>query len=246
MPIIYLSPSLQEGNPYVTGENEEYVMNLVADAMEPYLVSGGIRFVRNTPTQTLSQVIAQSNAGQYDLHLALHSNAAPPANAGRVRGTDVYYYATSSRGRRAADIIADRFREISPTPDRVRTVPTTTLAELRRTRAPAVLIEIAYHDNPDDANWILSNITPIARNLTQALAEYFGIPFVEATAPQQGMIRTPRGGGVNFRYKPSYDAPVLTVIPNGTAVQVVGQWNGWYVVQYAGNSGYIDSDFVQI
>lgn len=37
MPIIYLSPSTQEFNPYYGGGNEEYYMNLIADAMEPYL-----------------------------------------------------------------------------------------------------------------------------------------------------------------------------------------------------------------
>lgn len=246
MATIYLSPSLQEGNPYITGENEEYVMNLIADAMEPYLVSSGIQFVRNTPDQTLSQVIAQSNAGNYDLHLALHSNAAPPNKSGQVRGTDVYYYATSRAGKRAADIIANNFKYISPTPDKVKTVSTTALTELRRTRAPAVLVEIAFHDNRQDAQWILDNITPIARNLVQSLAEYFGIPFIEATEPQQERIQTPSGGGVNLRYKPSYDAPVVTVIPNGATVTVVGEWNDWYVLQYQGNVGYVDSAFVSL
>ena len=37
MPNIYLSPSTQEFNPYAGGGNEEYYMNLIADAMEPYL-----------------------------------------------------------------------------------------------------------------------------------------------------------------------------------------------------------------
>ena len=41
MPSIYLSPSTQEWNPYVTGGTEEYYMNLVADAMEPYLRASG-------------------------------------------------------------------------------------------------------------------------------------------------------------------------------------------------------------
>lgn len=244
MATIYLSPSVQEGNPYITGENEEYVMNLIADAMEPYLVSSGIQFVRNTPDQTLSQVIAQSNAGRYDLHLALHSNAAPDNKSGQVRGTDVYYYTTSREGKRAADIIANNFKYISPTPERVKTVPTTSLAELRRTKAPAVLVEIAYHDNRQDAQWILDNITPIARNLVQSVAEFFGIPFIEATAPQIETVQTPGGGGVNLRYKPSYDAAVVTVIPNGATVTVVGEWNDWYVLQYQGYVGYVDSAFV--
>ena len=53
MPKIYLSPSTQEYNPYVTGNgSEEYFMNLVADAMEPYLLANGIQFSRNTPDMT--------------------------------------------------------------------------------------------------------------------------------------------------------------------------------------------------
>ena len=49
MPIIYLSPSTQESNLYVTGSgSEEYWMNRLADAMVPYLNSCGIRYTRNT------------------------------------------------------------------------------------------------------------------------------------------------------------------------------------------------------
>lgn len=36
MPKIYLSPSTQESNPYITGSgSEEYNMNLLADALNP-------------------------------------------------------------------------------------------------------------------------------------------------------------------------------------------------------------------
>ena len=49
MPSIYLSPSTQEYNPYITGAgSEEHFMNLIADAMEPYLTANTIRFGRNT------------------------------------------------------------------------------------------------------------------------------------------------------------------------------------------------------
>ena len=44
MPKIYLSPSAQEFKHYVDGGNEEYYMNLIADAMEPYLTASGIDF----------------------------------------------------------------------------------------------------------------------------------------------------------------------------------------------------------
>jgi len=180
MPTLFLSPSVQEFNPYINGlGSEEYYMNLIADAMEPYLLASGISFTRNDPDESLRQAIALSNAGNYDFHLALHSNASPENLSGQLQGPDVYYYATSTEGARAADIFADNLKAIYPEPDLVRTVPTTTLAELRLTRAPANLIELAYHDNLEDALWIINNIDAIARNLVLSLTEYFGIPFVE-------------------------------------------------------------------
>ena len=178
MPSVYLSPSVQDFNETILGESEEYYMNLIVDAMVPYLRASGIEFTRNNPYSTLSQVIAQSNAGDYDLHLALHSNAAPENLAGMLMGPDVYYYANSSAGAAAADIFANNLKVIYPNPDLVTVIPNTTLAELRKTRATALLIELAYHDNYQDARWIADNIDEIARNLVLSLTEYFGIPFV--------------------------------------------------------------------
>ena len=79
----------------------------------------------------------------------------------------------------AAEIFANNLKLIYPYPELVKIVPTTTLVELRRTKAPAVLVEVAYHDNVDDANWITSNIEPIAENLSLSLADVLGVPFVE-------------------------------------------------------------------
>ncbi len=245
MPRIYLSPSLQEWNPYVIGGSEEEYMNLVADAMEPYLISNGIAFTRNRPEQTLSQVIRQSNESYYDLHLALHSNAAGAGNEGTVRGTEVYYYTPSSEGARAAGFIVDTLKGIYPIPDRVRAVPTTALAEVRRTNAPSVLVEIAYHDNVEDAEWIRDNIDGIARALVEALTLYFNIPFIEATAPRTGVVST-AGGALNIRNRPTSTAAVVGTIPNGARVTVNGRTDDWYVVNYNDIIGYANTAYITV
>lgn len=244
MPAIFLSPSVQEYNAYAGGGNEEDVMNQIADAMEPYLRSTGIRFTRNDPDQTVGAAIRQSNAGNYDLHLALHSNASPPALAGKLRGTDVYYSPNSVRGKRLADIIANNFQRIYPLPDRVRALPTTSLAEVSQTRAPTVLIETAYHDNPEDAQWLRTHVQEIARNLTQALADYFGIRFIEAQPARPGTVVTARGS-LNIRNRPSLDAAVIGSVPMGSTLQVLGQWNDWYVVEYNGVTGYASRRYIE-
>ena len=175
MPRIYLSPSLQEYNPFYGGGSEEEVMNLIADAMEPYLTADGIEYLRNDPNMTLGQAIADSNNSNVDFHLAIHSNASPPSIAGTRQGPVVYYYATSPYGRQMAELIADELRQIYPDPSKVQVLPTTTLRELRQTTAPSALVEVAYHDNPEDAAWIRGNIDEIARALSQAVAAYFGM-----------------------------------------------------------------------
>ena len=244
MPSIYLSPSTQEGNPYIIGGNEEQYMNLVADAMEPYLRASGITFTRNSPDMTVNQIIRESNAGNYDLHLALHSNAAPERIAGQIRGTDVYYYAGSTRGQRAAQIIANNFKMIYPIPSRVRTVPTTSLGELRYVRAPSVLIEIAYHDNVEDATWIRDNIDPIARNIVLSLTDYFDIPFIEPGSARTGTVVT-QVTPLNLRAEPSMTSRILLQIPRGAQVRVYGQTGDWSIVEYNGVTGYARSEFIR-
>ena len=247
MPSIYLSPSTQEFNLYV-GENgsEEYYMNLIADAMEPYLNASGISYTRNTPEMTAASSIAQSNAGNYDLHLALHSNAAAPQYAGTARGVEVYYYPNSVEGMRAAEIIANNLRLIYPLPDRVRTVPTTTLGEVTRTRAPSVLIEFAFHDNYADANWIKSNIEKIARYTVLALCEYFGIPFNLPQQVRTGRVDTENGGGVNIRADPNIYSQVLTTVPDGATITIYAEVPDWYVVRYGEIEGYMNKEYVDV
>lgn len=245
MPRIYLSPSTQEGNMYVIGGSEEYYMNLIADAMIPYLQSSGIQYTRNSPEMTAGDAIRESNRGNYDLHLALHSNAAPEGQYGTYRGVDVYYSPLSSRGRRAAQIFVRNLKSIYPVPARVRALTTTTIGEVTQTRAPAVFLELGYHDNVQDANWVSNNIERIARNLVLSLTEYFGIPFIEPMTPQRGVVNV-SSGNLNLREKPSRTARVIASIPDGAMLTVLGQWQGWYVVNYRGRVGYVAAQYVNI
>ncbi len=245
MPRIYLSPSTQEYNLYVNGGNEEYYMNLIADAMEPWLDSCGIRYTRNTPDMTAASSIAQSRKETYDFYLALHSNAAPEGRYGTYRGTDVYYSPQSRNGKRAANIIAANLKRIYPLPDLVRALSTTTLAEVTQTIPPAVLIEFAYHDNPDDATWIKENISKIARNVVFSLTEYFGIPFVEPIPVRKGIVTT-CSGPLHIREKPSTSSKILAWAPKGSPLTVYGRWEDWYVVHYGSVVGYASANYITL
>ena len=246
MPKIFLSPSTQEWNQYVTGGNEEEYMNLLADRMEPYLRSSGITYVRNDPSRNVVGAISDSNAGNFDVHLALHSNAAPERLAGKLRGIDIYFSPSSYDSERLATIIANNIKSIYPLPDKTRAVPTTSLGEVTQTRAVAVLCELGYHDNVEDVTWLKNNLEAIAANLVQSLCDYFGIPFVKAGPVFNGIVAA-GGSNLNIRDYPSTGGQIIGSIPDGARLTIYGDvGNGWYVVHYNGVTGYASRQFIVV
>ena len=243
---IYLSPSTQDWNQYAgkTG-SEEFYMNLLADALEPYLRSSGISFTRNRPDMTAGSCIRQANAGEYDFYLALHSNASSPREEGKNRGIIVFYYPGSPEGKRGAELIARELRQIYPLPDKVVTRPTTTLGEVARSRAPAALAEIGYHDNYADARWLEGHWDAIAQQLARAMTSFFGLPFIPPMKPVVGTVDVEQGG-LNLRAAPSFQAPVRDVLPDGSEVTVLGEWQGWYVIRAGEQSGYAAAAYIDL
>ncbi len=243
MPKIFLSPSTQEWNKYATSGNEELYMNLIADRMEPYLRSSGIQFVRNDPARNVSGAIQDSNSAYYDVHFALHSNAAPDRLSGRLRGIDIYFAPNSQSSEKLANIVANNLKSIYPLPDKSRAVPTSNLSEVLNTKATAVLCELGYHDNYADEAWLKNNLEAIARNLVQSLCDYFGIPLVLPGPVRWGTVVTD-GSNLNIRNYPSLSGAVIGSVPNGATVMINGETNGWYVISYNNIVGYSSSQFI--
>lgn len=261
MPNIFLSPSLQPANLYVNGGNEAQYMGYLADALEPYLTLNGINYTRSRYPNTLLNAINTSNNGNYDLHLALHSNASPEGKEGAFRGIQAYYYPTSVEGKIAAQDLVDSLKTIYPDPDLVYTVPSTVITEVRRTKAPAVLMEIGYHDNLQDAAWIKSNIQNIAQNLAKGLCDYFKIPFkdvcLKAGQPIVNVqdvqlntyvrVCTKDGDNLNIRQNSNTGSAVIGQIPQGEKAIILEKLpNGWVRVRYNAVEGFASGNFLCI
>ena len=179
MPSVYLSPSNAENQLFVTGGNEEYYMNLVADAMIPYLRASGIEFDRSDPGDTVTDTINRSNSKYHDLHLILNMESGYGNLSGKARGESVIYYTGSPGGKRAADIFARNLKTIYPAPDQVSISSDRLNPELRDTNAAALMIMLGYRDNFEDATWVINHIDLIAKNLAMSLASYLNVPFVD-------------------------------------------------------------------
>lgn len=180
---VYLSPSAQEHN---TGSNnygtEEYRMNQISDIVEKILKQHEINVYRNIPTMSLKEIVKDSNNKKPDIHFAIHSNAFN----GKARGCEVFCHKFNSKGHELAKKIYKYLSPLTPTNDRGIKQGFNFygigkhMYELAYTAAPASLIEIAFHDNPEDAAWIINNIEPIAISLAKAILDYFNIQYMNS------------------------------------------------------------------
>ncbi|MCQ4922179.1 N-acetylmuramoyl-L-alanine amidase [Tissierella carlieri] len=172
---IYLSPSTQEKNiGYGNYGSEEMRMNQVADVVEKILIKHGVKVYRNKPDWDLKEVVKDSNLRKPNLHFAIHSNA------GGGRGAEVFAYSPQSEGAKAANTIYNEFEKITLIKGRGVKF-NSKFYELNSTNAPAILIEVAFHDNLEDANWIINNIEKIGVSLAKGVLKYFNIPFKESS-----------------------------------------------------------------
>jgi len=177
--IVYLSPSTQERNiGYGNYGTEEKRMNEVADVVQKILAEHGITVYRNKPEWNLGQVVKDSNLKKPHLHFAIHSNA------GGGRGAEIYAYSPGGEGEKAARLIYKEIEPLTPTGDRgVKFNPR--FYELNSTNSPAVLVEIAFHDNKDDAEWIMQNIEVVGTALAKGLLKLFNVSYEESSVPQE-------------------------------------------------------------
>ena len=52
----------------------------------------------------------------------------------------------------------------------------------------SVLLEAAFHDNPDDAQFIIDHIYEIGQGVAKGILDYFDIEYVEDTPENQAML----------------------------------------------------------
>lgn len=167
MKSIYLSPSTQERNQGAGSYGtEESRMNEICDLVENEL-RGKYILYRNRPEMSLQQVVADSNAKAPHIHVAIHSNA------GGGRGCEAWICAKGGQAERLANKIYGELAPLTPTSDRGVKV-STTLYEVNKTKAPAVIVEVEFHDSEAGAEWILRNKAAIARAIARGIMLHFG------------------------------------------------------------------------
>jgi N-acetylmuramoyl-L-alanine amidase len=158
--------SQQAHNACKMGDNEQTHMQPIAEALYDIL-SGDRRLntylmpLQNTGTDSgnlkasiaLSNKFIKANGGK-GYHIELHSDA------GGGKGAVGLY--VSETGKRLVSALMGALDDITPAADEDRIRYRDNLGALNQTLAVAGIIEVSFHDKPDEAKWIHENSVSIA------------------------------------------------------------------------------------
>jgi len=153
------------------GLRECDIAKAVADLVSGYLTAAGIEVVGNMQDDSLYEVANTSNNLNADVFVSIHCNAFN----GAAHGTETWHYFTSKEGKKLAKCIQDQLIDSLGTTDRgIKGAEPgrNGLYVLTHTDAVASLVEIAFIDNPDDADILKNRQDDIARAIARGITDY--------------------------------------------------------------------------
>ena len=176
-PKIYISPSDQVSNTYAVGNTNEAVQcRAIAQYLDAALKRCGFESKTNTTAggkSGMSIRVKESNEWGADLHLPIHTNAFDK----KVKGTRLMAHDLKGTGYKVCKAIMETLAPITPgTSDNITARPG--LYEVANSKAPCAYIEVAFHDNPEEAQWIIDHKEDIAEALCKGLCNFYGVNYV--------------------------------------------------------------------
>jgi len=177
---IYLSPSDQTANRYAWGNTTEAIQcRRIADACERALKRCGFQ-VKNNQKASMEARVAESDKWGADLHVPIHSNAFNKS----VTGTRLFCWNKSGEGYRAARAIFSALAPLTPgTSENIQINPQ--LYEIRVPVAPAVYIEVDFHDVAAVAQWIVEHTSEIGEAIAKGICKHFGVKYVSPVVEEE-------------------------------------------------------------
>ncbi|MBE6912166.1 MAG: N-acetylmuramoyl-L-alanine amidase [Ruminococcaceae bacterium] len=127
-----------------------------------------------TNATSLAERVNAANSWPADYFLSIHVNANTNPN---VNGTEMYIYRAGGEAQRLAESLLDSITErLDTKKNGVFVRPS--LYVLRRTQMPAVLLELAYISNEEDAEKLSEDQYTFAYAIYLGLLNYFGFDII--------------------------------------------------------------------
>ncbi len=127
-----------------------------------------------TNAESLAARVSAANSWPADYFLSIHANASENPDAD---GTEMYVYRRDTSAYYLAELLLDSISDSLDT-DENGVFARPSLYVLRRTTMPAVLLELAYITNAEDAEKLDTRQYEFANAIYRGLLEYLGFPAI--------------------------------------------------------------------
>lgn len=169
-PRVYLSPSNQVYNVGVGDYGtEQSRMHGLAWRVGVHLALAGSDVAISRPDQSIPEIVIASDTYKPAYHISLHSNA------GGGRGVEGFYWPGSVKGQALTKDIVEALAALNPGGYR-RVEANSTFGEITGPNAICSYIEVGFHDNPQEVEWIMREAEAIALTIAQVVCRHLGLP----------------------------------------------------------------------
>lgn len=177
---IYVSPSSQTTNKYAVGNTTEAKeCRKIAVALVAALQRCGFEAMTNLTGDMYARA-KESDKWGANLHLPIHTNA----HNKKVKGTRLFSYDTKGEGYKACKAIMATLAPITPgNSDSI--TANKALYEVWKPKSTTAYIEVAFHDNAEEAQWIIDSTEAIAEAICKGVCKYYGRPYIESVVESE-------------------------------------------------------------
>ena len=178
---LYYSPSSQPENKYEVGNtNEQEQCRKIAKKCAEASIRCGFDAMAGL-SGTMYTRVAESNAWGADAHIPIHTNAFD----GKVAGFRGFYFSAGGEGYKLVAAIEDAVAPITPgTSDGLSAQPK--LYEVNESNAPCAYLELGFHDNPVEAQYIIDHTDDLAEAIVKGVCKHYGVTYVPPVVNTEG------------------------------------------------------------
>lgn len=197
---IYISPSSQFANAYAVGNtNEAAQCRKIALLLVDALIRCGFEAKTNVADGVdMYDRVRESNDWKADAHIPIHTNAVN----GKVAGFRGFYYQAGGEGYKLVDAIMDAVAPITPgTSDGISSYQS--LYEVRASDAPCAYLELGFHDNKEEAQYIIDHPAELAEAICKGICNHYKVKYVAPKVASAKVYRVQVGA---FREKAKAEA----------------------------------------
>lgn len=233
MPLVYFKTKVQNNYKFPDGSSEQYYLELMTDEITSCLNGNAISYKILT-----SNYNDFTNSDKEYIIINLEVNDTEDTN--KQSKIKILFTEGNPMSKRMSDILLRNITRINDQSSPIEIVTDRTTSNQPSINSITVIFENML--NPKAIEWIRQNIEEISVQFIMSLTEYFGLPFVPCNEMRTGMAKIDE----SLRLRPNLNSEIVGSVEANKKIDVLGQWEDWYIVGKNNNLGYIQTKFIEI